>query len=132
MLSSSPLSAHSSDFAETDCDVEPAPLSVLCVARRVTLVHPIEAKGHKIDSISFTYRYLSGYGAEGPPSSWPVLSAELVSSGTKEVLRELYTSPPLDKYKFDSGMPCVATPARCVCATLSASISPFLCCITED
>jgi hypothetical protein len=37
------------------------------VISTLLLTHPIEAKGHKIDSVSFNYRYLSGYGSDGPP-----------------------------------------------------------------
>jgi hypothetical protein len=38
-------------------------------------------------------------------SIWPVLSADLVSGEKQAVLKHLYTSPPLDQYKFDQGNP---------------------------
>eukprot|EP01048_Picozoa_sp_COSAG05_P013796 COSAG05_NODE_1503_length_4694_cov_3.721219_5_plen_177_part_01 len=71
------------------------------VISTLTLVHAIEAKGHTIDSVSFTYRYLAGY--DSGPGEWPVLSADLVSAVDGKLLKSLYTSPPLDKYKWDSG-----------------------------
>lgn len=66
----------------------------------MTLVHPIAGKGHKIDQVSLTFRYLAGY--DSGEGAWPVLTLDLVSAETSKVVKTLYTSPPLDKYKFDA------------------------------
>ncbi len=72
------------------------------VTSTATLVHPIGyGAGHAIDSVTLTFRYLAGY--DSGPGDWPVLSLELVDAGTGALLRTVYTSPPLDKYKWDSG-----------------------------
>ena len=73
------------------------------VVSELTLSHPVTGKGHKIDSVSMTFRYLSGF--DSGPGEWPVLSLELVDMGSQKVVKTVYTSPPLDKYKFDKGMP---------------------------
>jgi hypothetical protein len=77
------------------------------VVSELTLSHPITGKGFgefiKIDSVSMTFRYLSGF--DSGPGKWPVLSLELVDMGSQKVVKTVYTSPPLDKYKFDKGMP---------------------------
>ena len=95
----------------------------------LTLAHPIMAKGHKITEVSFSFRYLAGY--DSGPGEWPVLSAALVSAegqvrtqtnnccscqhcltdgarwcwAGQKLVKKLYTSPQLNKYKFDSGDP---------------------------
>lgn len=69
----------------------------------MTLSHPIFGKGHKIDSVSFTFRYLAGF--DSGPGKWPVLSVDMVDAETGQSVKSVYTSAPLDKYKFDSGMP---------------------------
>lgn len=71
------------------------------VASSATLAHPLVGKGHTIDSVSMTFRYLAGF--DSGPGAWPVLSLELVDAKTQKIVKTVYTSPPLDKYKFDSG-----------------------------
>lgn len=67
----------------------------------MTLAHPITGSGHKIDHVSLTFRYLAGYDSD--MGSWPVLSVELLAAETLQVVKMVYTSAPLDKYKFDAG-----------------------------
>ena len=73
------------------------------VISTMTLSHPIYGKGHKIDSVSLTFRYLAGY--DSGPGKWPVLSIDMVDVQTGKSVKTVYTSAPLDKYKFDTGMP---------------------------
>ena len=73
------------------------------VISTMTLSHPIFGKGHKIDSVSLTFRYLAGY--DSGPGKWPVLSIDVVDVQTGKSVKSVYTSAPLDKYKFDSGDP---------------------------
>ncbi len=66
-----------------------------------TLAHAIASSSHEIDSVSLTFRYLAGY--DSGAGDWPVLTLELVNAVTGAVLKTVYTSPPLDKYKWDAG-----------------------------
>jgi hypothetical protein len=71
------------------------------VLSSMTLTHPIFAKGHTIDSVSMSFRYLAGF--DSGPGEWPVLSVDVIDATTEKLVKSVYTSAPLDKYKFDSG-----------------------------
>merc|ERR1711998_95703 len=45
---------------------------------QMTLTHPLEGNGHKIDRVSLSFRYLAGY--DSGKGAWPVLNVELVSA----------------------------------------------------
>jgi hypothetical protein len=69
-----------------------------------TLIHALEGgPAHAIDSVSLSFRYLAGF--DSGAGEWPVLALELVDAAQGTLLKTVYTSPPLDKYKFDSHMP---------------------------
>jgi hypothetical protein len=60
------------------------------------------AKGHKIDSVSLSFRYAAGYtpGA-GKTVKAATVSAVLLDMATGKVLKTIGTTPPLGNYSFD-------------------------------
>jgi len=71
----------------------------------VTITPQLQGQGHDIEGIKLSFRYAAGYtprpGTKDPPLG-STLSVVLIDAATQAELATVYTSPPLDKYSFDT------------------------------